>query len=258
MPPTAINLAAILVLILPGFLSYRFAVWRRADPSQRSPLWQLSEILEHSVYVHLIGVALVAAAHFFLKWSFGLSSYAQILFQDGPASFLNTHFAEAVLWFTLYPVYVIISSTILGAYDIPGRISARIVAAVERSTGWISTRSKLLAWVPVPKDVFPQEPVWYYTFNVMSEGHTSKKPQVFVTLKSGDVYYGDIATYPIVPDTELEKDFLIRNAYYYKDGSADHEHKLYEADGIVAVLLNTANVDIIILYYEDRSPEEPG
>ena len=95
MPSVAVNIAALLVLILPGFLSYRFVVLRSADPSQRSPLWQLSEMLEHSLYVHLIGVALIVLVHFTLEWSLGLSSYAAVLLQKGPHAFLNSYFSES-------------------------------------------------------------------------------------------------------------------------------------------------------------------
>ena len=147
MTPIAINVVVLLVLILPGFLSYKFAVLRRADPSQRSYLWQLSEIVEHSVYVHLLGVGLVAAAHFLLQQIWGLSSYAPILFQEGPTAFLKSHFAEAVLWFSLYPVYVIIFSAIIGAYGLPGQVSAKIVAATQQITGWVASRGKLLSWI---------------------------------------------------------------------------------------------------------------
>ncbi len=87
----------------------------------------------------------------------------------------------------------------------------------------------------------------------MSNGYTSKIPHVLVKLKSSDVYYGEIITYPIAPDIERKKDFLIRNARYYKDGFADNEQRLYESDGVGAVLLNSVNVESIILYYEDIS-----
>ena len=258
MPPTAINVAAILVLILPGFLAYRFAVWRRVDPSNRSPLWQLSEIAEYSVYVHLIGVAVVAAVPFLLSRLFEVDTNLQELFQKGPNDFLKTYFLEAVLWFTLYPVYVIIFSAILGAYDVPARVSSIIISTLHCPTNWLSSKCKLLNWIPVPKDTNPQEPVWYHAFNVMSDGYTSKRPHVLVTLKSGDVFYGEIASYPITLDTELNKDFLIRNARYYKGGDLRDELRLYEVDSIGAVLLNSANADSIMLYYEDISEDYPG
>ena len=246
MPPTAVNVAAILLLVLPGFLSYRFAVWRRADPSHRSPLWQLSEILEHSAYVHLVGAGLVAFFHFMLQSWFGLDSYAKFLLQNGPNAFLDKHFTEAILWFILYPIYVIVASSILGAYDVPQRVSSFIIAVLRIPSRW-----KWLKWLPVPKDPYPQEPVWHYAFNIMSSSYTTAVPHVLVNMKSGDIYFGEIATYPLVADTELEKDFLIRNARYYRGGNFDDEQELFAIDGIGAVLLNTVNVHSILLYYKD-------
>lgn len=251
MPITAINVAAILVIVLPGFLAYRFAVWRSTDPTQRSPLWQMSEILEHSVYVHLIGVGLVALVVVLLNRAFGVTTHIPELLQGSPDDFLKSHFAEAVLWFTLYPVYVIISSPIFGAYNVPRRFSVSIVKVLN----W-SSATRWLRWIPAPEHAFPQEPVWYYAFNRMSDNYRSKLPHVYVTLKSGDVYYGALVTYLIVSDTEIQKDFLIKDACYLEGGKADLRHNLYEVDGIGAVLLNSANVDSIILYYADVSTEE--
>ena len=81
MPLTLLNIGAILLLILPGFLAYRFAVWRRADPTSRSPLWQVSEILEYSVYVHLLGALFTIVIHFLLKATLGMDTHVNVLFQ---------------------------------------------------------------------------------------------------------------------------------------------------------------------------------
>ncbi len=250
MPPVAINFAAILVLVLPGFLSYRFAVWRRADPSQRSPLWQFSEILEHSIFVHLSAIGLIAAIDALLDWKFGLDTYARVLVQQGPVSFLDQHFAEAILWFTLYPLYAIAVSPIVGSFDLPQKISSSVIFLLKTPTQWIASRCRWFSWLPIPIVPYPQEPVWYYAFNTMTQGYTASIPHVLVTLKSGDVFYGEMATYPIALDTELERDFLIRNVVYYPEGNLANEQRLYEVDEIGAVLLNTSNVNSIVIYYE--------
>ncbi len=254
MPPLAINLAATLLLVLPGFLSYRFSVWRSEDASQRTPLWQLSEMLEHSVYVHLIAIGLIAGIDVILEWWLGLDSYAGFLIREGPHEFLDKHFTEAVLWFVLYTLYVIISSTVIGIYDIPKKLTSGITWICILPTQYLHRRVKWLSWLPGAKALYPQEPVWFYVFNALNNGYKAHIPNVMVTLKSGDVYYGEIETYPIVPDTEPAKDFLIRNAFYYPDGNQDYEIRLSDKDGIGAVLLNTANVDSIIVYYEEISP----
>lgn len=251
MAPTTVNIAVLFLLVLPGFLSYRFAVWQRADPTQRSALWQLSEILEHSLYVHLIGAGLVAVVHALLLGWFGQDSYVRFLLQKGPYELLNQHFTAAILWFTLYPLYVLVATNIIGSYDLPRRFSSFAIALVHKPTRWLAGKGKRMAWIPLPSTPNPQEPVWYYAFNIMSEGYTTNSPHILVRLKSGDVYYGEVITYPIALDTDNEKDFLIRHALYYPQGDWDNEQKLYKADGIGAVLLNTANVDSIIIYYED-------
>ena len=260
MPALSLEAIGILLLILPGFIAYRFAIWRRADSSRRSVLWQLSEMLEYSVYVHLLGVALAVGVHFLLQW-LGVSSYARVFIQDGPDALLKSHFTAAVLWFTLYPVYVIFSSAVLGAYDVPGQVSAKIVAAVRRPAEWLAGRGKLLAWFPVPKDAYPQEPVWYHALGSIPAEAGAVTPLVIVRLKSGDVYFGQIVSYPIVPDTARQKDFLIRNARYYPKGDPDAEQDWTKLDDIGAVLLDTANVDSIVLYYANtaqQDTEPPG
>ena len=146
MPLTAINIGTILLLILPGFLAYRFAVWRRADATNRSPLWQISEILEYSAYVHLLGALLVFGAHSLLAWWLGLDTHIRVLFQYGPVQFLQDHFAAAITYFILYPMYVILASAIIGAYGLPQVFSSSIA----NFPRWLSTRQKFLNWIPVP------------------------------------------------------------------------------------------------------------
>ena len=246
MPLTAINIGAILLLILPGFLAYRFAVWRRADPTQRSPLWQVSEILEYSAYVHLIGALLVTGFHILLL-VFRIDTNIDVLFQDGPTQFLKVHFTSAVAYFVLYPMYVILASAIVGAYGLPLIVSSGIANFPKRIA-----RLRFLRWIPVPREPYHQEPVWYHAFTNMAEGYAARQPYLMVTLKSGDAYFGLLSTYPIVPDTANDKDFLITRARYYKDGDLTQERDLESLDGIGAVLLNTSNVDSIKLYYHPQ------
>ena len=64
---SATDVGITILLVLPGFLAYRFAVARRADPTRRSPLWQLAEILEYSLYVHLLGVVILFSSLIIIK-----------------------------------------------------------------------------------------------------------------------------------------------------------------------------------------------
>ena len=121
MPSSAADIGAVLLLllVLPGFLAYRSALARRADPTRRSPLWQLSEILEYSLYVHVAGVGLLFGLVGILQ-SFGIDTHVRELPRQGPLEFIDAYFVEGMLLLTLYPVYVTFAATLMGAYDLPG------------------------------------------------------------------------------------------------------------------------------------------
>ena len=134
---------------------------------------------------------------------------------------LILHFAEAILWFTLYPLYLVAASTIIGSYDLPKKFSLGIIGLVRGPSVWLRAKAKRLGWLPVPGTTCPQEPVWYYASNTMSDGYIARIPHVLVSLKDGDAYFGEVAAYPIALDTNSEKDFLIKYARYYPNGEAD-------------------------------------
>ena len=248
MPKSAIDVAALLLLVFPGFLAYRFALARRADPVQRSPLWQLAEILEYSVYVHVLGIILVFGVLFALQ-RFGLETHISDLPDKGPINFLSGYFAEGVLLFTLYPVYIVFAATLMGAYDLPRWVTKLIFRRATNLTGWISAR-RFLGWVPTPQPPYPAEPIWYNAFHVATDGYQKAYPWLLVKMKQGDIYFGELVSYPVLPDSQKEKDFLIRKTRYYPKGDLDKEYRLDERDRVGAVLLNTAEVDSIQVYYD--------
>ena len=126
MTPSAWDIGAILVLVLPGFVSYRSALARQADPTRRSALWQLAEMLEYSLYVHLLGVALVLGVSALLDSAFHLELHLNELPSKQPHEFLSAYFVEGTLLFTLYPLYVVVASVLLGAYSLPHRVATGI------------------------------------------------------------------------------------------------------------------------------------
>ena len=253
MPKSALDIGAVLLLVLPGFLAYSFALARRADPAGRSPLWQLAEILKYSVYVHLAGVVLVFGVPWLLDLLFEVENHLDELPGMGPQEFLSSYFAEGVLLFTLYPLYVVVGATLMGAYDLPSRTESSIIRAVSATTRAIGSVPGL-GWVGPPKPSYPEEPIWYLTFNTETHGFASVRPLLLVRMKRGDVYYGEIASYPLLPDSQMEKDFLISKARFYPGGDPEDEHVLDEVDGGGTVLLNTSEVSSIEVYYD--SPEE--
>ena len=75
-------------------------------------------------------------------------------------------------------------------------------------------------------------------------------------MKQGDIYFGELVSYPVLPDEQKDKDFLIRRARYYPDGDMTQEYWLEEDDTVGAVLLNTANIDSIQIHYEWFNDQE--
>ena len=250
MTPSAVDIGAILVLILPGFLSYRSALGRLADPSRRSALWQLAEMLEYSVYVHLLGVVLVlAAAAAVLNSVLHLETHLGDLPSKRPHEFLGLHFVEGTLLFTLYPLYVIVAAILMGAYEVPHRAATGIVKCVGLLARGIGVRPGL-RWVTQPAPHFPAEPIWYKAFHVATGGFTRSRPAVMIRMKRGDIYYGVLASYPILPDSERSKDFIIVQATYAPVGHRGTPYRLDEQEGGGTVLLNSADVDSIQVYYD--------
>jgi hypothetical protein len=248
LPTSALDIGAILVLVLPGFLSYRSALARRADPSRRSALWQLSEMLEFSVYVHLLGVALVFGVTALLDSAFHLESHLSELPGRKPHEFLSAYFVEGTLLFTLYPLYVVVAAVLMGAYEAPNRAATGIVKGgglLARGIGAVPG----LGWIRPPRPDFPVEPIWYDAFHVATDGYAQARPLVMVKMKRGDIYYGEIASYPILPDSQEEKDFLVRHAVYAPANAPGRAFRLEDQPGGGTVLLNSADVDSIQVYY---------
>lgn len=81
---------------------------------------------------------------------------------------------------------------------------------------------------------------------------TEAGDDVVVSVKmkgSGDIYVGRLTSYPIVPDIEPDKDFLIIQTHYYKSGNYQDGQDLTAIDEIGAVLLNSGNVESIRVIY---------
>ena len=154
MTPSAWDIGAILVLVLPGFVSYRSALARQADPTRRSALWQLAEMLEYSLYVHLLGVALVLGVSALLDSAFHLELHFNELPSKQPHEFLSAYFVEGTLLFTLYPLYVVVASVLLGAYSLPHRVATGIV----KGGGLLAREVRAipyLGWIKPPSPDFP-------------------------------------------------------------------------------------------------------
>ena len=164
----------------------------------------------------------------------------------GLDQYVSSYPVEAIISGLLYSVAVVLTAILMGAYDFPHWVTDKVTGFA----GWLSAK-----WhrIPSPKRAFPEEPVWHRAFHEM---HMGSQPSLLVKMKSGDVYFGVLTSYPILPDSEHRRDFLITRARYYPDGVLRDENILEDAPGGGRVLLNTSDVDSIQIYSIDQT-EQP-
>ena len=205
-------------------------------------------MVEYSVYIHLLGAILVFVLAALLESAFGLETHLSELPAKGPNEYLSDYFAEGILLFILYPLYVIVFAVVMGVYEVPSRVATEITKGSDRLLRWVVRVPGLRRTKP-PRPIFPQEPIWYHALNVATGGFVDFTPSVLVRMKTGDIYYGEIEAYPILPDSQREKDFLIRRAVYTPVGSPGKQFRLEDQPGGGTVLLNSADVDSIQIYY---------
>ena len=214
-------------------------------------------MLEYSVYIHLLGVGLVFAVAAIVESIFAVQTHLSALVADDPQDFFKSNFAEGVLLFTLYPFYVIVASVLLGAYNVPHLVATglvRVISALAQSVGKV----RGFRWIKPPSPDFPVEPVWYKAFHVATDGFERYRPEVVVKMKRGDTYYGVLESYPLLPDTEDSKDFLINYVRYVPAGYTGAPYDLNLGVNGSSVLLNSGDVDSIQIYYipVQRSQDE--
>ena len=227
------NAAILLLFLLPGFMSYRFAVWNRPDPDKPSYLWQLAEMLEHAFYIHFAAVLVALLSFLISMLLFDVENYIEVFiftgFQEGLLPWMREHSLVSACCVVGYGFYVVIASVICGRWDIPRRVYGVVL--------WV-IRSRSAAH-------FPQVSVWYQAMR--GGGSTSTSPAVRVNMKNGEVYDGCLLTYPLVPDTCSEKDIIIGRAIHHRlDGTSTD---LTVLDGRGIVLLNTVNISSIQCTY---------
>ncbi len=247
-----------LLLVFPGFLSYRAALARSPDPSRRSTLWQLAEIAEYSIYIHLLGIALLFLASVALDFFGGLSLHSVEIVTLGPANFLTSYPIEGVITSICYTTYVVIAAVLMGLYKAPHAVASGLSNGFDFSVRGLR-HLPLLSRIPSPSQSFPDEPVWYKAFHEAAQASSHVRPELYLRMKSGDIYYGELASYALLPDDQIEKDFLIRKALYVSATAPRPIVNLENQAGGGTVLLNTSNVESIQVYYvpfaQDSSPE---
>ena len=72
-------------------------------------------------------------------------------------------------------------------------------------------------------------------------------------MKNGDIYVGNLDSYPILPDSADAKDLRLGDSVFYHAGDTDQAEELsFSKSGGGGVLLNTSNVSSIEYVYHDN------
>ena len=238
MPDSEIGILFILVLMLPGFLVHRFVDSQRADPTQRSTVWEISQMVQYSTYIHIQGIGMLALILWILSRFFEPDLLTRIL-DSGLAEFVRTSPVIASGIGAGYVGYIIVTASLFGAYNVPKRFEDFLISIPGRFF--------------TPNNAIPPEPVWFRAFNSLTDNYRLSQPYLLVNMKGGACYFGALGSYGIVADHETSNDFMLTDTIYYPSGIDGDSYELNDTDEVGAVLLNTSNVESIHIYYHPRA-----
>ncbi len=236
MNPTIESILILIAIILPGGLSR--IVMRRYHPSvdYRSNLLEWSTIIYHATIVHIIGIWYVVVALWISMMIEERSFVIPIILpRDLFESLFNSHVIVTLSW-----LLILMSVSVLsGIYDLPSKIThliARIVRRGEQN----------------PKPLLDQS-IWFKALDQDREAKHKEYVLVRIRMKNGDEYTGPLQHFPIVPDSNSEKDITLAGTVRFtsKDSSED---EIYEFGDEGGVLLNTGNISSLEYVYDDMEP----
>ena len=219
------------VVVLPGWVSVSAAQLYHPRAVARTVMMQLGMMLYHAAIVHIAGIGSVALATLVFPQYFLDTLKLDRVLTHGALDFAKDSPTTAFWSFGLYFVWMIAGSTISGVMDLPVKATSL--------TGRVARKIRL-ANAPVQ-----DEPVWYGALNLARRRLGKSNIQVFVQMKNGDVYVGDLASYTILPDLEESKDMRLGTCVWYPAAERSSPVEMNFADDEGGVLLNTANVSSI-------------
>ena len=231
------------IVVLPGWIS--ITANQRYHPRivDRTTVMVWGILFYHAAIVHIIGVALFAVG----IWILGAFSIHTLdlerLATEGFSTYAKENSVAIALTSSIYVLWMLLASVVSGVVDLPSKFT--------NGLGWIMHRCRL---APEPVE---DEPIWFNALGRERRSITGSRVQVSVRMKNGDIYVGQLLSYPILPDSEKSKDFRLGDSVFYPGGDTDRAVHLnfslsdYEAGG---VLLNTINVSSIeYILHEDYS-----
>lgn len=233
------SILTLAVIVLPGWLSITAnRLYRPADAeNHKSTVMEWGMVFFHATVVNVLGVIVVAIV---------LTSRPDVrnigldrILTEGPIAFVKSSPSDGFIVYGLYLLWLVIGSTISGTANLPSGIIYTI--------GWLAHAVRLAP------DRLQEDPVWYSAFTIDRRASGKSNVQLRVRMKNGDIYVGNLSSYPILPDSEDAKDLRLGDSIYYPAGDVDSAEELsFRENGGGGVLLNTSNVSSIEYMYHDN------
>ena len=227
------SLVILAIVVLPGWISMSASQRYYPRIVDRSTVMAWGLLFYHAAIVHVLGLILFAVVLVALCGT-GLYSFeaGQILSQ-GLADYTKESPTPVFLVSGLYALWLLLGSTISGVVGLPWKLTDLV--------------GRVLTKINLAPESLGDEPVWYSALNLDRRGDTELYVQVSVRMKNGDLYVGDLHTYPILPDFEKSKDIRLGKSVLYPNNSDSGEPIILPFDDYKGggVLLNTVNVSSI-------------
>ena len=216
------------VIVLPGWISVSAAQRHRPRVFERTTLMVWGMMFYHAAVVHAIGVGTAAALTLIWRGYFLDTLGLDRVLTEGAVEFTQDSPGTAFAAFGTYFLWMVIGSVISGVLDLPFRLTSSI--------GWAANK---LNWATIPRE---EESIWYSALNLDSGKSGEYSVQVSIRMKNGDMYIGELKSYPIAPDTAESKDVWIGDHTFYPNDDPFSPIEMEFGDDEGGVLLNTANM----------------
>lgn len=238
------SLLTFAVIVLPGWLSITAnRLYRPSDIDiPKSTVMEWGMVFFHATVVNVLG-AIVFWPLFALFPGLKTLGLEQIL-AEGPLAFAKSSPTTGFVILGLYLVWLVIGSTFSGTTNLP--------SGVIYGVGWLANLAR------IAPDRLHEEPVWYSALTIDRKASGKSNVQFRVRMKNGDIYVGNLASYPILPDSTDAKDLRLGDSVLYPGGNTDAAEALgFSNSGGGGVLLNTSNVSSIEYVYHDNYVTSP-
>ena len=190
----------------------------------------------HATVVNVVG-AIVVAIVLASRPEFRQLGLDRIL-TEGPIAFVKSSPITGTVVYGLYLLWLVIGSTISGTANLPSGVIYGI--------GWLAHAVRLAP------DRLQEDPVWYSALTIDRRASGKSNVQLRVRMKNGDIYVGNLNSYPILPDSADAKDLRLGDSIFFPAGDIDSAEELsFSEAGGGGVLLNTTNVSSIEYRYHD-------